>query len=59
MKDYVTTIFEKIKVGDYFTLPYHRRIYQKTNSHFAIGKNDKKLYKFKGNEKIYLEENVW
>lgn len=58
MENYMTTIFEKIKTGDYFTLPYHRRIYQKINSHFAKEKNGKKIYKFKGNEKIYWEEDV-
>lgn len=51
----MTTIFEKLKIGDYFTRPYHRKIYQKINSHFAKEQNSKKLYKFKGNEKIYLE----
>lgn len=58
MENYTTTIFEKIKIGDYFTLPYHRRIYQKINSHFAKEKNSKKLYKFKGNEKIYWERDI-
>lgn len=58
MENYTTTIFEKIKIGDYFTLPCHRRIYQKINSHFAKDKNSKKLYKFKGNEKIYWERDI-
>lgn len=48
--------FDELKVGDYFTLPFHRRMYIKISKYFARDIIHEEVFQFTGNEKVYKEE---
>ena len=48
--------FDELKVGDYFTLPYHMREYVKISKYFARDIIHGEIFQFAGHEKVYKEK---
>lgn len=48
--------FDELKVGDYFTLPYHIREYVKISKYFARDIIHEEVFQFAGHEKVYKEK---
>ena len=51
----IITTFKDVKIGQYFTCPYHRRMYIKISEFFAKDMLNNEIIQFVGDEKVYKE----